>query len=260
MGIVSYQTDVVGQVGASPRRIKVVTTDNLATVTAAGYFNTLVKEGIALYPTDFIDIVYNFTGNINSVGSGTNAEMTLSYSAGIWTAALYVNPGNVLLPVVAGDIPVLGLTGQISDSGILLANQEVTIIATLNQAAVQGAFATPVQLVAAPGAGKVLIPTFASIYTNFQTTAFASGGVAIVQWGNTVHGAGTNSLSATIPAAEITASASQVYNLNGNTGNALTAISNLGIFFSNQTGAFTLGNAASTVVITLTYIVSTATV
>ena len=37
MAILKFTLDVAGQVGVVPRRIKILSTDNLATVTAAGY-------------------------------------------------------------------------------------------------------------------------------------------------------------------------------------------------------------------------------
>jgi hypothetical protein len=257
--IISIFTDTVGQIGQNPRIVKIISKDNLATVTAAGYLNPSMLEGYTIFSTDEIHMWYGWTAYNNP---GTFSVFTPSISNGVITLTSLVNVANVLLPVVNGNIAMFnGTTGQISDSGILASSLQVSsLTVTLNQAAVQSAFATPFQLIAAPGAGKVIILDNVNIYTNFQTSAFTGGGIAIVQYNNTIHGAGTNALSATIPTAEITASASQIYHLGSNSGNALTGITNEGIFFSNATGAFTGGNAASTVVIMLNYVVMTATV
>lgn len=201
------------------------------------------------------------SGNFaNAISNASTAQATTwsladpgAATANILEAAAALVSGNL--------VQASGTAGLVVDSGLVAANvQQLTQSFTMNQAAILGAFATPVALLAAPGAGKTIVVNEAMIYTNFQTAAFTGGGVAIVQYGNTVHGAGTNALAATIPAAEVTAAASQVYTLNGNTGNALTAITNTGLFFSNQTGAFTGGNAASTIVITINYTIITATV
>ena len=48
MGIISFVTDVAGQIGVNPRRIKLVTTDNLATVTTAGYLNSANLQGLQI--------------------------------------------------------------------------------------------------------------------------------------------------------------------------------------------------------------------
>lgn len=150
--------------------------------------------------------------------------------------------------------------GTLADAGITASGLQVLSASiTLNQAAVLAAYATPFQIVAA-SANKVIVPVKATIYTNFQTAAFTAGGVAILQYDSTAHGAGTNALAATIPAAEITAASSQIYTLDGVVATALTGITNKGLFFSNQTQAFTGGNAASTVVVTVSYYLVTATV
>lgn len=237
MGILSITTNVAGQVGGMiggvvPRTVKMISTDNLATVSAAGYLNEVSLQGYTISNTDIIDMWYGAVGGFNSITSpGTLGTFTPSIVNGVITLIAWQNPA-----------------------------QELIASVTMTQAQILAASATPVQLIAAPGAGNAIIVTHATVYTNFQTAAFTGGGIAIVQYGNTALGAGTDALAATIPAAEITAAASQLYSLNGNTGNALTAISNLGVFFSNQTGAFTAGNAASTVVITLSYFVVPATV
>lgn len=111
MGILSLQMDFPGQVGVSPRRGKMITTDNLATITAAGYLNNYSTIGQNFYPTDIIDVVYSYNQNSNS---GTDDTFTLSISNGIITLVEYVDPGNVLLPVVADHIATFnGTTGQI---------------------------------------------------------------------------------------------------------------------------------------------------
>lgn len=260
MGILQYPQVLPGQSGFVNAAKYMVTTDSLATITAAGYLNNV---DLAVFPIGSADVIgITYSASPFPPITGTFAYFNVTISNGTITLVPWVNPGMVTAPVVNGDIPVFsGTTGKIIDSGIPLANvQQFTQTFTLNQAAVQGAYAAPVALLPAPGAGLAYFVTEASIYTNFQTAAFAGGGIAIVQYANTVHGAGTNALAATIPAAEITAASSQLYFLNGNTGNALTGITNNGIFFSNQTGAFTGGNAASTVVITLNYVILTATV
>ncbi len=84
----------------------------------------------------------------------------------------------------------------------------------------------------------------------------------MLQYDSTVHGAGTVALSATTPAVEITAAASQIYSqlgLGSIATTVLTGVTNKGIYFSNQTGAFT-GGAGSTITFTIQYLTLTATV
>jgi len=132
---------------------------------------------------------------------------------------------------------------------------------TLTAAQVLAAYATPQLLVAAPGAGMALmVSSSAQIVTTVGTSAFAGGGVGIVQYGTTAHGAGTDALSGTIPSAEITAATSQIYTLASiASGTVTTGITNLGLYFSNQTGAFT-GGVGSTLSFAIKYWLLTATV
>jgi len=408
MGIKSITTNVAGQIGDEPRRVMILTTDNLAAVTTAGYLNRKNLLGYTIYPTDIIDMWYSYA---SPASPGTFSMFTASVSnSGIITLTLWENPGNVALPVTGGDFANFdGTTGQIQDLGyfpsnaaktvVVMANAAVTANAlavfadiagtiknasttatigfgitaatgsftatagnliagnaaggnnalmqlfpttattgslrwiaaanggnfnvdftnasfgqatvftwadpgaatakplisgaaivsgnlpqysgtagltidsgiaasglqilsasiSLNQAAVQAAYATPFQIIAAVS-NKIIVPVQATVYTNFQTAAFANGGVAILQYDSTAHGAGTNALAATIPSAEITAASSQIYSLEGAIATALTGITNKGLYFSNQTQAFTAGNAASTVVVTVSYYLITATV
>lgn len=246
-----------------------ITTGNLQ-IDAGSLISGLSTGGfvgaVQLFPTT------TTTGSLTwqaTPNTGNTATVFTTAAYGQASTITYPDPAvaaarGVLAPnaLVSGNlISASGTAGLIQDAGIIAANIQInTVTITLNQAAVQGAFGVPFQIVATPGANKVIIPTEMTLYTNFQTSAFAGGGVAIIQYDNTIHGAGTNALAATIPAAEVTAAASQIYNLGPTSATVLTGITNKGIFFSNQTGAFTGGSASSTLVITLSYYVITATV
>lgn len=170
--------------------------------------------------------------------------------------------------LVAGNIPQASTTGgYVVDSGVPVANlvqssggSVSSIAVVLSTAQVTGAYATPVQVIAAPGSGKVILIQELSVYTaSTGNTAYASGGVGVVQYGNTVHGAGTNALTATVAAANITAASSQVIGGYVGSNTALTGVSNSAVYFSNQTGAFTNGTGTN-VTLYITYQVVSATV
>jgi len=160
-----------------------------------------------------------------------------------------------------------GTTGVFVDSGISGANvvtsttgTVATVSVTLNTSQVTGMFATPVQLIATPGAGKLILVQEASVYTaSTGNTAYASGGVAIIQYDNTANGAGTNAMATTIAAANITTATSKVLAGVLPSTTALSGVTNKGVFLSNQTGAFTNGTGTN-VTVFLTYQVITATV
>lgn len=292
MSIISITPYYVGQVNQGITRWKLICTDTLAQVTAAGFLNSENLMGYTISPLDIIDCQYLYTGSISQPGTGTYVELipaiTFSQGISVITLSPVVNTGDVLLPVVSGHFANFnGTTGQIKDAGYLPSNaaltrvvmesgasvignipkyndvtgtlvdsgiaavnyQPLTVTVTMTAAQVNGAYAAPFQLLAAV-AGTAYIVLSAQIYTNVST-AFTAGGVAIVQYGNTVHGAGADALAATIPAAEITAAASQIYNLNGlASATVSTGITNTGLFFSNATQAFATGTGSS-VTITL---------
>lgn len=117
MGILQITPDEVGQVAQLPRTVKIITTDGLSTVTAAGYLNPQTLLSNIIYPSDVINIIYSWT---DSTQNGTFGIFRPSFSGSTITLSLYVDAGNVLLPVVSNDFAVFnGTTGQIKDAGYL---------------------------------------------------------------------------------------------------------------------------------------------
>lgn len=119
--------------------------------------------------------------------------------------------------------------------------------AEVNMTAAQwnGMYATPVQMIAAPGANKMVLIDVFAINLLFGTTQFASGGAVGLQYGNTAHLAGAPA-SATEAAADFNAAAaSTMFRIGGglSTGAALSAAANAAVYISNATGAFTTGDS-----------------
>lgn len=135
MSIVSFNTLTPGLVGVSPRVVQLVVTDNLSTLTTAGYLNRQgqVLQGFAFYPTDVLLVSYSYSLASNS---GTFGVFLPSISAtGVITLAQWVNSGDVLLPVVSNDFAVFnGTTGQIKDAGYLPSDPAKTVVAMMNAA------------------------------------------------------------------------------------------------------------------------------
>lgn len=222
MAIVKISRDVLTE---TVDIVRVICTDALAVVTAAGYLTSQISA---------IEALNNGIWDWQATD-----EVLINVGATQDSNGNYVGGVNHFYQV-SSDFSSLVPSSLLSSLPV-----------TLNAAQVDGAYAAPALLVPAPGAGRILVPDLCSLYTSVSTP-FAGGGVGVVQYGNTVHGAGVNALSATIPAAEITAAANQIYSLPGHTAAALTAITNLGLYFSNQTGAFT-GGAGSTLTFNLSF-------
>lgn len=94
MGIINIVPDFAGQIGDVPRRVKIITTDSLATIRAAGYLNSQSLLGNVIYPTDFIDVVYNFS---RLTKTGINVTMVPAIASGIIT----LNVSNVIANTTA---------------------------------------------------------------------------------------------------------------------------------------------------------------
>ena len=62
MGIIAINVNTTGLIGQQiePRRCTMITTDNLATITTAGYLNNQNLFGNTILPTDIFDILYSF--------------------------------------------------------------------------------------------------------------------------------------------------------------------------------------------------------
>lgn len=115
-----------------------------------------------------------------------------------------------------------------------------------------GLYAHPVQLIAAPGANKMIVGIDASLALVYNSIQYANGGAVIFQYDSTVHGAGTNLFATTVAASDLNGAASgsqlligvaQAFNAN--------TFANKGVYLSCATGEFTAGN--STLVYDIAY-------
>jgi hypothetical protein len=236
-----------------------------------------------LYPSTsttsclFADNVQAVNGSPDAIPSMTTTvvnTVTVPVSAAV---EIQSTQGGLLLPRMTSvqwaalPAPIAGMIGYDSTQGNVVSyvngsfqglNGLSFSSTTLTQANVQGmSVATgvgvgPVQLIAAPGAGKSIFIHKVVLANNFNTTAFAGGGVVVIQYDAVTAGAGVTAVSAaSIPANFVTAAASTTYSLTGEVGgNVLfTVTANKGIYIANQTAAFTGGNAASTIVVNIWY-------
>ena len=97
----------------------------------------------------------------------------------------------------------------------------------------------------------------ANVYTNVST-AFTTGVAPIIQYGTTVHGAGTIATGTGLVTGDITAAASQVRTIGQAASTTYTGITNTAVCFSCTT-AYAVGTG-STVTFSLVYELITATV
>ena len=142
MSIIAINVNTTGLIGQQiqPRRCTMITTDSLATITAAGYLNNQNLLGNTILPTDIFEVLYAFD---EPTQSGTFGIFQVSFSSSTgFTLNLWENPGNVLLPVVSGDFAVFnGTSGQIKDLGYLPSDSSKTRVVMAGSAVVANRFA-----------------------------------------------------------------------------------------------------------------------
>lgn len=132
--LLDINTDFYGQGLVQPRDVRVLTDAARSAVITAGF---LTSEGfLQFYDTDFATVIYAYD---STTGAGTLEQFTMSVTNDVPTLVPFVPTGDVLLPVVSGDVAVFnGTTGQIKDSGASLSNAAKTKIVMANAASVVG--------------------------------------------------------------------------------------------------------------------------
>lgn len=169
-------------------------------------------------------------------GVGLNSSTSDKFSF------LSVPPSLAQNAVLSFPDPGTSSANVLLDSGVTSAVTIQHVSVNLASADILAMYATPVQLIAAPGAGKNIIVHKFMLTMTTTSTQYASGGVVAPQIGNTNHGGGTLT-TATIAASVVNATAGTTYTTVIPV--SYTGTANAGLFISNQTGAFTTGTGTA---------------
>jgi hypothetical protein len=233
------------------------------TLGSSGHASSLTIFPISAANGSFSIIPLNIAGNFTATLSNANIGQSTVYSlpdAGAATSNIAVTTGAT---VANNFVMASGVAGQIVDSGVAVAGLQLNASGTISAANFQGMFATPVQLIPAPAAGFGIVVFSAYLELVFATAAPAGGGVIVFQYGNTVHGAGVNTIinggTTTIAAAFATGAAVNQWTTLENGANIGTTASStttaLGVFLSNQTAAFTANGGTSSIRYAVNYMI-----
>lgn len=200
-----------GLPGTAPTLWAASTPDTYASVIAAGYLNDQASKFKAN------DLMW-----LNFLDGPSVYPLNPGLSASLQQFQVIVSGGNTsLLPYTHFDYALVNITA----------------------AQWNGMYAAPINLIAAPGANKLLVIESMQLIETYGTAAFAAGGVVAAQYDSTVHGAGV-AASNTEAAADFFVTASTTYLFKGATGAApFSTTVNKGIYLSNATGAFTTGDS-----------------
>lgn len=137
MGILQINTELMGESGINPRLVRIVSDDNLATVTAAGYLNPSALQGYTIFPTDFIFMDYDIPILHDIfIPSIVNGIITLN----LYTSSSGVN---FIPPVIAGNFAVFAnVSGDIQDVGFVASSPVLDTVVMVDTTPVAGHFAT----------------------------------------------------------------------------------------------------------------------
>jgi hypothetical protein len=248
-----------------PNIVCVVTDDDLAEITTAGYLtSTAIAADIEALQngefqwsdTDIVLISYAPDFLVNWFKyDADNATFVANPAAGglsntLLNGRIFVGNGSNIATGVAvtGDVTVsntgvtaIGANKVLSSMISPLVIKYTTVAITA--ADFNGMYATPKLLVAAGGANTLLVLEQLQLAMTYNSAAYADGGVAAVQYDSTAHGAGVIA-STTLSAATFQAAASTTFTMNaGVVALPFTTTVNKGLYLSNLTGAFTTGDS-----------------
>jgi hypothetical protein len=174
MGIVQAPIALSAQTGVIPAKKRMVTTDNLATLTAAGYLNSVtLYEGTPVSTNDIIECLYSYN---TATKTGTYEEFAVSISGtGVITLSSLSNAGEVVLPTTAGNIAVYANTiGGLTQNAATATNNGNI------QAGVSGTAGTLASFPATGAKGSLVVAAVANSGNTTTTISNAAMGQATV--------------------------------------------------------------------------------
>ena len=187
------------------------------------YYSPIDTQGTCSAANYFASVVYDLSvGDTISVYSATELS-TVGYTV-------------TALNQSAKTVTIAPVSGSVRASGVVT-----------NAQMLAGIYANPVQLIPAPGASQIIVVTSAVIELVYVAPQFTAGGVVTIQYGATVHGAGTNAFTTTITAANInnsTANSLQVFIPAAQAWETSATLANLGIYISCATQEFASGGGS----------------
>jgi hypothetical protein len=270
-------TSIKREFNLFPNIVGIVTTDDLATITTVGYFASqaaaveLLNNGVWEWENEDMVLIYYATNLIGwfTYDATTDAFVSVPANGGISNTLpsgdiIVGNSSNVataramsgdatisntgVLTIGAGAVTGSKIANNAVDYAQLALDVGAIVTVTLSAAQIAAMYTTPVQIVAAPGSGKLILIDSILWDIAFVSAQYTAGGAIQAQYGNTTHGAGP-AASASIAAATLNGVAASGFIANGSgavTLNAPATVENTAVYMSNATQAFATGDSTVT--------------
>jgi hypothetical protein len=201
--------------GNDPCIVRVVTTDNLATIVAAGYLTAQAANIEAIQNGDFQWVADDYVLIAYNGGEGFFTYDGVNFTF----------------------VPASGPSFSAS--------------VRLTSAQIQGMDAAPVLIIATPGANKMLMLSRIVCTYLYGTAQYTGGGAIGLEWGNTAALAGP-SASTTLAGATFDGyTASNNFELTPDNTDTVAHIANMGVYISNNTAPFATGDG--TLIVNVNY-------
>lgn len=170
--IYQLPTQQPGMVGVFPNQKFAVFGDNLATITAAGYLNSVNLESNPISATDVIQVLYSYN---NVTKSGTYGIFTVSISNGVISLVEFTGTSGIVLPTIANHIATYtNTTGTLSED-------PATAISGGNiQAGLSGTAGTLASFPGTASKGSLVVAAVANTGNTLTTISNAAMGQASV--------------------------------------------------------------------------------
>jgi len=190
MSILKIQTEFAGEVGVSPRLVRIVSDDDYNTIVSANYLKSVENMGYSFYPTDFIAISYSngFSWFQPSISGSTITLTTMPIPAAISGS------------VTDGDFAVFnGNTGVIKDAGYLPSDSTKTRVSMASGSTVVNNFAkfADVHGTVSDAGARIISGTTGTYAGGGTSNTFSVTGLSSSCVGSAVIRASTNSVSIT---------------------------------------------------------------
>lgn len=222
-----------------------------------------LQGGLQLFPPDtgsgyFLIQALNAGGNFTTTlytNPSQSGNKSFLFPNAVTNTELYLAAYDGAAPPAAGNIAVYGSNlGLLVDGGAPVLRS--TGMLTVTAANIKSMYTTPVQLIASPGANRLIVITRAVVEFVQIAPTYTGGGQLSIQYDNTAAGAG---LAVVLTLVDPAAGASDISFSpgNGDSGGILdpSLFINKGIFISNTGALFATGNG--TLRVTLQYYIAT---